>query len=309
MERRDWPELSLAEWEPTYLTLHRWLQIVGKVPLALAPPLNHWWHVALQVTPRGLTTATLPTPSGAARVTFDFVDHALVVTRSHGRGASFPLEPMSVADFYDRALGAFRSSGVDVAIWPRPVEVGDRTPFPLDRHHRAYDRAQVERLHRVLLSVQHVFSVFRGRFLGKSSPVHLFWGAFDLAVTRFSGRRNVHPPDDRVTRTAYSHELISHGFWPGGDWPGAGRVEEAMFYAYAVPQPAGFAEAHAVPPAAHFDRRLGEFVLPYEVVRRESRPEATLLDFMETTYASAAERAGWARRDLEDAPREGSTPC
>ncbi len=291
MSRTDWPELSLAEWEPTYLTLHRWVQMAGKIRMALAPWMNHWWHTTLYVTSEGLTTSSMPYRDRHLTLTFDFCAHRLSVHTSDNRRDGFELEPMSVADFYRRTLELLARLEVEVAIWPVPVEVVDRTPFPEDRSHAAYDRAQVERVHRILLSASRVFSIHRGRFLGKASPVHFFWGAFDLAVTRFSGRANPSAPPDPVMRDAYSHEVISHGFWPGGDWPVGGRVDEAVFYAYAVPEPAGFRDA-AAPPAT-YSATFGEFLLPYRVVRESSDPEATLLDFMEKTYLAAAIPAGW----------------
>lgn len=305
MKHQDWPRLDLHEWEPTYLTLHRWLQIVGKVRLALATPLNHWWHVPLYVAPRGLTTSTVPFSAGSLTIMFDFVSHALTVTLSDGRASSFTLEPMTVADFFARTTSTLATLGVYADIRPVPVEVTDRTPFPEDIDHKSYDREQVEGMHRILLSTDRVFTKFRGHFLGKNSPVHLFWGAFDLAVTRFSGRRNPEPPSDSVMGPAYSHEVISHGFWPGGDWPTAGRVEEAVFYAYSVPEPKGFREAEVAPREARYDNTLGEFILPYEAVRTAAAPEAALLAFMDSTYRAAAERAGWPREELEDNVQTG----
>jgi hypothetical protein len=291
MSDLGWPELSLVEWEPTYLTLHRWLQIAGKIRMALAPWMNHWWHTPLYVTSEGLTTSSMPYGARHLTLTFDFCSHQLVAHASDNRRDGFPLEPMSVADFYQRVLALLARLEVEVAFWPVPVEVVDRTPFPDDRAHAAYDRAQVERVHRILLSASRVFAIHRGRFLGKASPVHFFWGAFDLAVTRFSGRANPSPPPDRVMGPAYSHEVISHGFWPGGDWPVGGRLDEAVFYAYAVPEPAGFSAA-AAPPAT-YAKAFGEFLLPYRTVRASADPEGTLLDFMETTYLAAATAAGW----------------
>jgi hypothetical protein len=296
MGRNDWPLLRLADWEPTYLTIHRFTQVVGKVQLALAPPMNHWWHVTLRVTSRGLTTAIL---CGEQHLTmsFDFVDHRFVAeTPDHGM-QSFALEPMTVADFYQRVLAALGALGVRPHVWPVPVEVADTTPFPEDRQHAAYDKAAVEHIHHALLAIDRVFNLHRGRFLGKSSPVHFFWGAFDLAVTRFSGKRNPGAPADVINREAYSHEVISHGFWLGGDFPGKGRVEEPVFYAYAVPEPAGFRDARIEPAAARYDTVFGEYLLPYEAVRSAGDPEATLLSFMETTYLAGARGAGW---DIEE---------
>jgi hypothetical protein len=291
MSDAAWPELSLVEWEPTYLTLHRWLQIAGKIRMALAPWMNHWWHTPLYVTSEGLTTSSMPYRGRHLTLTFDFCGHRLAAHTSDNRRDGFALEPMSVADFHARMTELLARLDVEVEIWPVPVEVVDRTPFAEDRRHASYDRAQVERVHRILLSSSRVFALHRGRFLGKASPVHFFWGAFDLAVTRFSGRANPTPPPDKVMGAAYSHEVISHGFWPGGDWPIGGRVDEAVFYAYAVPEPAGFSGA-AAPPAT-YAAAFGEFLLPYRIVRESPDPEATLLDFMETTYLAAATRAGW----------------
>jgi hypothetical protein len=293
MTESAWPELALSTWEPTYLTLHRWTQMAGKIRLALAPWMNHWWHAPLYVTSEGLTTTAMPYRDRHITLTFDFCAHRLRAHTSDNRHDGFPLEPMTVADFHQRLLAALARLDVEVTFWPVPVEVVDRTPFAEDRHHAAYDREQVERLHRILLSAQRVFAIHRGRFLGKSSPVHFFWGAFDLAVTRFSGRTNPGPPADRVMAEAYSHEVISHGFWPGGDWPIGGRVEEAVFYAYAVPEPAGFRDAAVAPPAATYAAAFGEYLLPYRVVRAAADPDATLLEFMESTYQAAATSAGW----------------
>jgi hypothetical protein len=291
MSDTAWPELSLVEWEPTYLTLHRWLQIAGKIRMALAPWMNHWWHTPLYVTSEGMTTSSMPYRGRHLTLTFDFCSHRLLAHTSDNRRDGFPLEPMSVADFYQRMLELLARLEVEVSIWPVPVEVVDRTPFAEDRKHASYDRPQVERIHRILLSASRLFSIHRGRFLGKASPVHFFWGAFDLAVTRFSGRSNPTPPPDKVMAEAYSHEVISHGFWPGGDWPIGGRVDEAVFYSYAVPEPAGFATA-AAPPAT-YSKTFGEFLLPYRVVRESTDPEATLLDFMEKTYLAGATAGGW----------------
>jgi hypothetical protein len=225
--------------------------------------------------------------------TFDFVAHRLVAeTRDRGT-QSFPLEPMPVAEFYSRVLGVLDRLNIHARIWPVPVEVKDATPFPDDRHHAAYDAAAVERFHRALLAIDRVFNIHRGRFLGKSSPVHFFWGAFDLAITRFSGRRNPNPPTDKVMGPAYSHEVISHGFWPGGDFLDKGRVEEPVFYAYAVPEPASFRSTPVEPKDASYDERFGEFLLPYDAVRTAKDPEAMLLSFMETTYLAGAKGAGW----------------
>ena len=293
MTARAWPELSLADWEPTYLTLHRWTQIAGKIRLALAPWMNHWWQTPLYVTSDGLTTSAMPYRDRHLTITFDFCAHRLVAHTSDDHRDGFPLEPMAVADFYQKMVELLARLEVEVAIRPVPVEVADTTPFTQDRGHASYQREQVERLHRILLSAARVFNHHRGRFLGKSSPVHFFWGAFDLAVTRFSGRANPTPPADPVMREAYSHEVISHGFWPGGDWPLGGRMEEAVFYAYAVPEPTGLREARLSPPAAAWSGAFSEFILPYRAVRAAADPDAMLLDFMESSYLAAATRAGW----------------
>jgi hypothetical protein len=249
----------------------------------------------------------MPIGERSLTITFDFCSHRLLLQTSDRRTESFELESMSVADFYERVRERLRRLGVDVRIWPVPVEVADRSPFPEDTRHATYDREWAEKLHRTLLSIDHVFRIHRGGFLGKSSPVHFFWGAFDLALTRFSGRRNPSPPSDRVTREAYSHEVISHGFWPGGDWLDKGRVGEAVFYAYAVPEPEGFQSAIVRPVEAHYSKRLGEYVLPYEVVRTASHPARALLTFMESTYLAAARRAGWEVDALRAHPFRGAT--
>lgn len=297
MTSRDWPELVLRDWEPTYLTVHRWAQVIGKVQLALAPRSNHWWHVTQRVTSHGLATGMV-CGERHLTMTLDFVNHRFCAEAIDRATESFALEPMAVADFYARVLAALERLDVRARVWPVPVEVKDTTPFTEDRHHASYDRAAVERFHRALLSVDRVFNIHRGRFVGKSSPVHFFWGAFDLAVTRFSGKRNPAPPPDAVGREAYSHEVISHGFWPGGDFLDRGRVEEAVFYAYAVPEPPGFRTAPIEPSAAKYDQTFGEFLLPYDAVRAAADPVRTLLTFMETTYVAAANAAGWNIAEL-----------
>ena len=299
MERRDWPPLPLAEWEPTYRTLHRFTQVVGKVQLALAPPINHWWHITFHVNARGLMTA-VPCGTQHLTMTFDFVDHRLLAETPDRGTLSLALEPMTVAAFHERVLAMLDQLGVRARVWPVPVEVDDPIPFPQDVRHASYDRDQVARLHRILLASDRLFNLHRGRFVGKSSPVHFFWGGFDLAVTRFSGKRNPNPPPDRVNREAYSHEVISHGFWPGGPFLDRGRVDEPVYYAYAVPEPAGFRDARV--DGARYDERFGEWILPYEAVRTAKEPDATLLSFMETTYRAAARAAGWNVADLEASP-------
>ncbi|HLT47669.1 MAG TPA: DUF5996 family protein [Rubricoccaceae bacterium] len=298
----DWPQLPpLAAWQDTCTTLHLWSQIVGKLRLAQAPLVNHWWNVTLYVTPRGLTTSTVPCGPRTFEVTFDFLDHALRLSTSDGGQHAFDLEPMSVAAFYRAVRTALRALGLDVAIWPVPVELEEAVPFEEDERHASYDGEAAQRFWRALVQADRVFTAFRGRFLGKASPSHFFWGAFDLAVTRFSGRTAPRHPGgfpnvgDFVMHEAYSHELSSAGFWPG---TGLG---EAAFYAYAYPAPDGFSTAPVAPEAAYFHEGLGEFLLPYESVRTAADPDEALLAFLQSTYEAAADRAGWDRPALERA--------
>ncbi len=295
----SWPALPLEEWEPTYRTLHRWAQIVGKVHLALGPPLNHYWHAAMRFTARGLTTGPMAAGGGELEIAFDFVDHTLRLTTSDGRARTIALAPMAVADFYSAVMTALRELGVRVEVWPVPVEIPEKLRLDEDREHASYDREHVGRMWAILSHVHRLFEAFRGEFLGKSSPVHLFFGAFDVAVTRFSGRRNPSPPSDPVNGEAYSHEVISHGFWFGGDWPIGGRMPEAIFYAYAVPEPAGFRDARVEPSGARYDDTLHEYVLPYERVRTSADPDAAVRAFLRSTYEAGADRAGWDRAALE----------
>lgn len=304
MSTSVWPDLPpLSDWEDTCATVHLWTQVVGKVRLAAGPALNHWWGVALYVTPRGLTTGPMPSAGGTFQIDFDFIAHALYVTTSDGRSQSFDLEPMSVADFYRRTMSALDALGIDVSIWPVPVELPEVTPFADDEQHASYDADAVHAFWRVLVAADRVFTAFRARFLGKSSPSHFFWGAFDLAVTRFSGRPAPKHPGgypnvaDWVMHEAYSHEVSSAGFWPG-----TGGLGEAAFYAYAYPTPDGFADADVEPNAAYFFDDLGEFILPYEAVRTAGDPDAALMAFLESTYAAAADLAGWDRAALERQP-------
>jgi hypothetical protein len=295
-----WPAPP-EDWEPTRATLHMWTQIVGKIRLALAPPQNHFWHSTLYVTARGLTTSPMPYGSDLVQIDFDFVDHLLLILTSSGASQRVPLEPKSVADFYAEIMASLRGLGIEVSIYARPVEIPDPIPFAEDRVHAEYDPAAVHDFWRALIQADRVFKQFRGRFLGKSSPVHFFWGAFDLAVTRFSGRRapmwsgqvvNVHP---HVMHASYSHEVSSAGFWVGSGAP-------PMFYSYAVPTPSGFADAAVSPAQATWSSDMGEFLLPYDVVRASERPDETLLDFLQTTYAAAADLGDWDRVLLEQAP-------
>jgi Family of unknown function (DUF5996) len=274
-----------------------WTQIVGKTRLVLSPPQNHWWHAALYVTARGLTTSTIPTGNQTFEVQFDFVAHQLSITTSTGGGRSMFLFPRSVADFYAEYMACLRSFGIEVGINLKPQEFDDTTPFDEDDHHASYDREAIDRFHRVLINSDRVLKEFRSRFIGKCSPVHFFWGSFDLAVTRFSGRRAPEREGaDGITREAYSHEVSSVGFWPGG-----GSVTGPAFYSYAAPEPKGFREAKAKPDAARYDEAIGEFLVMYDDVRAAGRPCEELLAFCHSTYEAAANAAGWDRRALERA--------
>jgi hypothetical protein len=295
-----WPALPYEAWKDTCATLHLWTQIVGKIRLAKTPWINHSWHVTLYVTPRGLTTSSIPDCRRAFQIDFDFIDHALSIQTSDGAVRRLPLEPQTVAEFHDQLLATLAEVGVRARIHGRPNEVADPIPFREDREHAAYDADNAQRFWRVLLQVDRVFKQFRTRFLGKVSPAHFFWGSFDHAITRFSGRKAPPHPGgipnlpDAVTREAYSHEVSSAGFWPGG-----GAVDYPAFYSYAYPAPAGFAAAPVRPEAAFFHAQLGEFILPYDAVRNAATPDAVLLDFLQTTYEAAANGANWDRAALE----------
>ncbi len=292
-----WPPLPLAQWKDTYDTLHMWTQIVGKVRLALAPPVNHWWHVPLYLHERGLTTSAMPYRSEALEIRFDFLDHRLSIETSSGARRELALRPRSVADFYDEFQKALRALGIDAPIWRMPVEIPDPVPFDEDDRHASYDADAVRRFWRILLHVVPIFEEFRGRFLGKSSPVHFFWGSFDLALTRFSGRRAPERPGaDPITREAYSHEVVSAGFWPGG-----GGVEGPAFYCYAAPEPEGFSAAHVGPGKAFYQPELKEFLLMYEDVRAAASPREAILTFLQTGYDAGASLGGWDRAALERA--------
>jgi hypothetical protein len=290
-----WPRLSLDSWKDTYATLHMWTQMVGKVRLRLTPLVNHWWNVPLYVTARGLTTSRIPYGQRAFELWFDFIRHQLAIETTDGILKTLPLVPRSVAEFYGEFMGMLRSAGIEVKIWRMPVEIPNPIPFDLDHMHRSYDPAAVERFWRILLSVDAVFSQFRSGFIGKCSPVHFFWGSFDLAVTRFSGRRAPERPGaDAMTREAYSHEVSSVGFWPGG-----GDVKDAAFYSYTVPEPQGFKEAPVRPNASYYEKQLGEFLLMYEDVRNAGSPTASLLEFCQSTYEAGASLGNWDRHVLE----------
>jgi hypothetical protein len=298
-----WPALPLEEWRPTYETLHLWTQIVGKTRLALAPRQNHSWQVALYLTSRGLGGTPLPHGEGTVDIDFDFIDHRLIVRRSDGATAAMALRPMAVADFYAEYRALLGGLGIDPRIRPMPAEIADAVPFDQDRVHASYDGDAAQRCWRVLVQADRVLRAFRGSFLGKCSPVHFWWGAFDLSCTRFSGRpAPPHPggiPNlpDRITREAYSHECISAGWWPGG-----GALSEAAFYAYAYPEPEGLPQAAVRPAAAYYHPVLHEFVLPYDAVRGSSDPDATLMQFLQSTYDAAADLARWDRAALERRP-------
>src|SRR5580704_16026151 len=298
-----WPELPTAAWRETYDTLHLWTQIVGKIRYERAPWLNHSWHVALYVTTRGLTTSPIPDGTRTFQIDFDFIDHALRISTSDGAQRQFALAGQSVASFYAAVMAALAELGIHVAIDEMPNELPDPIRFSEDRKHASYDPDAVRRFFQILVNVDRVFKQFRTGFLGKASPVHFFWGSFDLAVTRFSGRRAPrHPggvpnlPDD-VACEAYSHEESSAGFWPG-----SGAIDYPAFYSYVYPEPAGFRAVKVRPDEAFFSEALGEFILPYEAVRKAAQPEQALLEFLQSTYEAAANAAKWDRAALECAP-------
>ena len=293
-----WPDLPLESWKDTCATLHMWTQIVGKVRLRLTPLVNHWWNVPLYVSARGLSTSRIPYGERSFEVRFDFLKHLLVLECSDGAVKSMALEPKSVADFYRECMTMLRSAGIEVKIWTMPVEIPEPIPFDEDRVHGAYDRERVERFWRILQSVDSVLHEFRSGYIGKVSPVHFFWGSFDLAVTRFSGKRAPERQGaDGITREAYSHEVSSVGFWPGG-----GNIVAPAFYSYAAPEPEGFRDARVWPRAARYEAQLGEYLLMYDEVRMTASPTAALMAFCESTYEAAADLGRWDRRALERAP-------
>ena len=297
---RTWPALPYQEWKDTYATFHMWTQIVGKIRMALTPHVNHWWHVPLYVAARGLTTSAIPYGDRQFDILFDLAEHELHITCSDGSARVLPLGAHSVATFYRDLMALLSDLRIDVKIWPMPVEVPNPIRFTDDHVHASYDADAIHRLFQILLETDTTFKEFRGRFLGKSSPVHFFWGAFDLAVTRFSGRRAPKRENvDSVTQEAYSHEVISHGFWPGGAWPGAATMESPVYYAYSVPAPDGFDQAPVRPRAAFYSKQLSEFLLPYDEVRKAPSPRDVLLDFMQSTYDAGADLAQWNRQELE----------
>jgi Family of unknown function (DUF5996) len=294
-----WPALPFEEWRETYATLHMWTQVVGKVRLALEPPVNHWWQVPLYVDARGLTTSAMHYNERVFRVDFDFVEHKLFVRDGAGLTRSVELAPRTVADFYGEFMSALRALDIDVKIWTTPVEVESPVPFERDFKHASYDPEYANRFWRALVQADRLFREFRSGFTGKCSPVHFFWGSFDLAVTRFSGRRAPQHPGapgvaDSVTREAYSHEVSSAGFWPGGP-----ALPEPVFYSYAYPEPEGFKDFRVGPERAYFHKDFKEFVLPYEALRASEDPDGDLLRFLQDTYEAAATLAKWDRDSLE----------
>jgi hypothetical protein len=300
-----WPDLPYDAWKDTAATLQLWTQIAGKIRLALTPWLNHSWHVALYVTARGLTTGPMPADDRMLQIDFDFIDHVLWLRSSDGQFRQIMLKPTPVAEFYADVMIALKELGIAVKISTMPCEIADCVPFDRDTKHASYDAGYANRFWRILLRAHEVMARFRTGFLGKSSPVHFFWGSFDLAVTRFSGRRAPRHPGgvphlpDSVAREAYSHEVSSAGFWPGG-----GGIDYPAFYSYAYPAPEGFAAAKVKPAAALFSKELGEFILPYDAVRTARDPDAALMEFLQSTYQAAADLAKWDRKALECAPGE-----
>lgn len=292
-----WPALPLEAWQDTYGTLHMWTQIVGKIRKTLTPPVNHWWNVTLYVSARGLTTSPIPYGNRIFEIEFDFIDHKLDIRDSNGSSKRIALAPRTVADFYGEVMRVLHSLGIDVKIHASPDEIPNPIPFAEDRTHAAYDANYAEAFWRILVSVDSVFREFRSGFIGKCSPVHFFWGSFDLAVTRFSGRRAPDRPGaDGITREAYSHEVSSAGFWPGG-----GEIKSPAFYSYMAPEPEGFKTQPVRPPAAFYHSGMSEFFLMYDEVRRASSPRDVLLEFLQSTYDAGANLAKWNRTELERA--------
>jgi hypothetical protein len=288
-----WPALPVSDWQETYATVHMWSQIVGKVRLTLTPLENHWWNSTLYVTSRGLTTSPIPYGNRTFEIDFDFVEHRLIIQTSDGSTKNLSLSPKSVADFYGELMETLRTLAIEVQIQAKPDEVPEPIPFAEDHKHASYDAEAVNRFWRILVQVDRVFKKFKTQFIGKCSPVHFFWGSFDHAVTRFSGRLAPERPGaDAITREAYSHEVISHGFWPGG-----GAVESPMFYSYTAPAPPGLEKAAIHP--GFYSNELSEFLLPYDDVRRSTSPDETLLEFMQSTYEAGADLANWDREALE----------
>jgi hypothetical protein len=289
------PALPFDSWKDTLATLHMWVQIVGKVRLKLCPLVNHWWNVPFYVTARGMTTSAMPYERRAIEVQFDFIEHKILIETSEGRIVEMAMEPQSVADFYEKFMAALRELGLSVHIWTMPCEVPNPTPFEKDHVHAAYDADAAHKFWRILVWVDQIFKEFRAGFEGKASPVHFFWGSFDLAVTRFSGRPAPERPGaDSITREAYSHEVSSAGFWPGG-----GDIKAPAFYSYAAPEPPGFAEQRVGPQAAFYHPQMKEFLLMYDDVRTAGSPKDALMEFLQSTYNAAADLGKWDRKNLE----------
>jgi Family of unknown function (DUF5996) len=296
-----WPELQYADWKETCATLHMWTQIIGKIRLTLTPWINHSWHVTLYLTSRGLTTSPIPHGTDTFEIRFDFVDHELRVLKSDGASRVLKLQPQSVAKFYEQIMRALNELGLPVKIDVLPNEIPDPIPFDKDEKHRSYDSEYANRFWRALVQADRVFKEFRSHFCGKCSPVHFFWGSFDLAVTRFSGRPAPRHPGgiphlpDAVTREAYSQEVSSLGFWPGAE-----AMPEAIFYSYAYPEPKGFSQAQVKPPAAGYNSQFKEFILPYDAVRTATSPDDALLEFAQSAYDAASKLGEWDRAALEE---------
>jgi hypothetical protein len=293
-----WPALPLDAWQDTYATLHMWTQIIGKVRKTLTPRINHWWNVTLYVNSRGLTTSAIPHGAGVFEMRFDFLGRKLDIETSEGKSRFVPLAPRTVADFYREVMGALHSLGIDVKIHAVPDEVSAPIPFEEDRVHSAYDAGAALKFWHILVSTSRVLQSFRSRFIGKCSPVHFYWGSFDLAVTRFSGRLAPERPGaDPITQEAYSHECISAGFWPG-----SGEVRGPAFYSYTAPEPPGLRDQTVQPAAASYNRGVSEFILMYDDVRLSGSPETALMDFLQSTYEAGANLANWDRKSLERHP-------
>jgi len=293
-----WPSLPLEAWLDTKETLHMWTQVVGKIRLALSPLVNHWWNVPLYVTPRGRTTSAMPYEDRTFEIVFDFIAHRLEISCSDGSTRSLALAPRSVAEFYSEVMRALADLRIEVKIWTMPVEVENPVRFEEDHAHASYDAEYANRFWRILVQADTVFTDFRARFIGKVSPIHFFWGSFDLAVTRFSGRRApAREGADAITREAYSHEAISHGFWPGG-----GPIKGAAFYSYTAPEPQGLKQAQIRPASAFYSEDLSEFLMMYDDVRADHAPEKALMEFLQSTYEAGANLAGWDRDALERTP-------
>ena len=297
MPNDSWPELKYSEWQDTFATLHMWTQVVGKIRLKQTPLVNHWWNVPLYISARGLTTSAMSYNERIFEIEFDFIDHLLLIKCSDGAEKRLALRPESVAAFYAEVMEALRELGMPIKIWSMPVEVPNPIRFEADQEHASYDAEYANRFWRALVKIDEVLKDFRAGFIGKVSPVHFFWGSFDMAVTRFSGKPAPERPEaDLITREAYSHEVISHGFWPGN------KDMEAAFYSYTAPEPDGLADAKVQPAATFYSKEQKEFFLPYEAVREpdaSGSPEKKLLDFLETTYDAGAKLAGWDRAALE----------